>query len=119
MVDLRVSGEITSEQMKLSSKVYEKDLKDIVNLIIKKESLIKNWEKDIHDNFDFAQNCVERFKKSTDFEKKEILMRLSSNPVILDRSLYFSTEKAPSALLSEQFKSFLKSKDRTQNFVTT
>ena len=47
---------------------------------------------------DFAKNCSQRFKNGDKITRKELSSFFGSNFTLMDKSLYFSTKKAPDVL---------------------
>ena len=102
LIDLRVSGELSKEQTEIVAQEYETELLSIEGRIFQKENALAIAIHDSNSYLDFAQNCINRFKNGDQVVKKELTAFFCSNLTILDKSLYFSTKKAPDVLSSLQ-----------------
>ena len=102
LIDLLVSGEITKKETDMIKVDYESELKIVEQSIFEKENALAIALQNSHSYLNFAQNCIEHFKKGDQKVKKELTAFFCSNLTILDKSLYFSTKKAPDVLSSLQ-----------------
>lgn len=100
LIDLRVSGEITKEQSDLLKKEYQEAIDQIEDDINKKEHGMNSTLHENQEYLDFSKNCLRRFKNGNQKDKKTITAFFCSNLSLKDKSLYFSTKKAPSLLQS-------------------
>lgn len=98
LIDMQLSGDIPRERADQVRIGYEKELEQIERSIFKKENAqsISLYESTSY--LEYAQNCLERFKSGDQKTKKELIGFLCSNLTIRDKTLYFSTKKAPQVL---------------------
>jgi hypothetical protein len=102
LLELRVSGEITKEQLEDMKRDYEFEIAELEQKIFKKENALSISLYEAHTYLNFAQNCIEKFKNGSQKTKKEIVAFFCSNLTLFNKSLYFSTKKAPDVLDSLQ-----------------
>jgi len=102
LIDLRVSGEITKQQADALKNDYQTELDQIDERIFQKENALSIALHENHNYLNFAQNCLERFKNGDKIVKKELTAFFCSNLILINKTLYFSTKKAPDVLSSMQ-----------------
>ncbi|MCR9171520.1 MAG: recombinase family protein [bacterium] len=98
LIELRVSGEINKEEAETLKLKYNLEIKAVEEEIFQKEKAQSIEKRNAEIYLKFAKNCVERFKNGDDHEKKAITAFFISNLTLLDKTLYFSTKKAPEVL---------------------
>lgn len=102
LLDLRVSGEISKDQLDEMKSGYESEIMDLEQKIFKKENALSISLYEAHTYLNFAQNCIKKFKNGNQKTKKELVAFFCSNLTLFNKSLYFSTKKAPHVLDSLQ-----------------
>ena len=98
LIDLLISNDISKEEASIMKETYNTELAEIEQKIFEKENALSI---DLTKNqmyLNFAQNCIDRFNKGNQSTKKELTAFFCSNLKIFNKSLYFSTKKAPEGL---------------------
>lgn len=95
LIDLRVSGEITKDQAVSMQEDYQEALEQTEQKIFEKENAQEIEIQETISYLKFAKNCVEKFKNGDQQTKKELIAFFCSNLTLMNKSLYFSTKKAP------------------------
>ncbi len=103
LIELRLSGEINSEEMKQLKSTIQKDIKDVEYKIQEVKESLFFWDSRLYKALDFRTSCLNIIENGSDIQKKELLLGLGSNLRILDKSLYF-TRDFTSEVLDEWYR---------------
>ena len=98
LLDLQVSGEISSDQASSLRNEYQAEIDTAETQIFEKENAITITKKEMYDYLEFTKDCLNRFQNGDQNIKKELTAYFCSNLKLLDKTLYFSTKKAPDVL---------------------
>ena len=98
LMEMRISGEIDKEQAQVFSQEYQKKIDDTEQELLERKHSKEISQKENLDYLEFSKNCIEAFKNGEQKTKKKIVMFFGSNFKLIDKTLYFSTKKAPKVL---------------------
>lgn len=102
LIDLQLSGSISSVEANIMRDEYNGKLTSLENEIFEIENKPIIYLAEQNTYLDFAKNCAKRFQNGNSQTKREITAYFCSNLILMNKTLYFSTKKAPDVLSSMQ-----------------
>lgn len=93
LLDMRLSGEITSEEHAAKKDELLVEKRKLEELLADTQGRIETWLQRAEETFEFAETARERFKAGSLDEKRQILSVLGSNFVLKDRRLEISLDE--------------------------
>ena len=98
LIELRISSEISADQAKSISMEYQSEIDQLETELFERDNALEIIKSESEMYLDFAKNCSQRFKNGDKITRKELSSFFGSNFTLMDKSLYFSTKKAPDVL---------------------
>jgi len=117
LIDLRVDGEINSEQFNLSRLKIQKELTSLDSEIEEEEKHYLEWYTNKVKAYNFAVEVLKKFNEENDTGKTKIARGLASNLTLKDKKLYITIEK-PLSEVKESYNAYT-SKEALSNLKTT
>lgn len=117
LVNLRADDELSKEEYIQFSQPIKQQIETIKNELISAKASRINWKTEMENAINITQNITDIFKKSDSKGKREIVLSIGLNPIIMNKKAYFVTPK--SILRVQEFTSnFNNKKDRLEPSTT-
>lgn len=87
MLRLATKGFITADKYKQSAEPVQKRLKQLQEEQSQAANRAKNWYEVVGNTLELLTNATEKFALGNLNDKKEILLAIGQNPVIIDQKL--------------------------------